>query len=244
MYERLLRRPDGLARFLRRRAIRRMPLSRLARLRDRLLTDISDAGALLTQVEARMDAAAATAPIPRPPNADWTWRPEPWVVRLAPAGLAAAESGARLAENLALYHDCPLRETSLRQIAGVPGHPPHALALDVFGFSGRFLSLAVDLPEAACAGLGADHVLVATVAAESLAPVAATARLNLCQGHDHRRLSRGIVFGTAAEFDLAAARLDDRPVTASWLDLIFEAPGRNRIVVHDLTLTRRPRAAC
>jgi len=243
MYEQVSRPPGALARALRRRAVRRMPLPGLARLRNRLLAERIEDGALLTELEARIEAAAPAAPVPRPLHADWAWRPEPWVARLAPAGLVAPESGARLADNLAVYHDCPLRETAVRQIVGVAGPAPYALALDVFGFAGRFLSFAVDLPEAGRARLGADSILAMTAAVESCAPVATVARINLRQGPDLRSLSRGVVAGIAAEFDLVAAGLDDRPVAAAWLDLIFEAPGLNRIVVLDLTLTRRPRAA-
>jgi len=243
MYEQLSRPSGVLTRALRRRAMRRMPLPGLARMRNRLLAERAETGALLTEVEARIEAAAPATPIPRPLHADWVWRPEPWVARLSPAGLVAPESGARLAENLAVYHDCPLRETAVRQIAGIAGPAPLALAVDVFGFAGRFLSFAVDLPATGCARLGADSIVAVTPAVESCAPVATVARLNLRQGTDHRSLTRGVVSGAAAEFDLAAAGLDGRPVAAAWLDLIFEAPGRNRIVVLDLVLTRRPRAA-
>mgnify|MGYP006289767839 CR=1 FL=1 len=44
------------------------------------------------------------------------------------------------------------------------------------------------------------------------------------------------------EFDLAYSRLNERRVERLWLDLIFERPAMNRIVLQDLAMSRRPRA--
>ena len=44
------------------------------------------------------------------------------------------------------------------------------------------------------------------------------------------------------EFDLAYTRIDDRRVERIWVDLIFEGPEMNQIILRDVTVTRRPRA--
>ena len=44
------------------------------------------------------------------------------------------------------------------------------------------------------------------------------------------------------EFDLAYSNMNERRVEAAWIDLIFEGPEMNQIVLRDLTFSRRPRA--
>ena len=45
-----------------------------------------------------------------------------------------------------------------------------------------------------------------------------------------------------AEFDLAYTNINEKRVERAWVDLIFESPEMNLIVLRDLTLSRRPRA--
>lgn len=227
----------------RRRAARRMAAPQLARLRERVVADRAETGLVLARIDQRLAALAAdAAPIPAPLHSDWAWRPEAWLRPVVPAALAGPAAGARLTGDLSVYHDCPLRESVLRQIRGEDGAPPFALALDIFGFAGSFTSLAIDLPAAALAGFGADRIVTATVVFDASVPVWATVRLNLVQGPEHHRLSRPILSGIPVEFDLAAAKIDHRPITAGWLDMILLDPRANRVVLRDLTLTRRPRA--
>lgn len=220
-----------------------LSLARLARLRDRLRHRRTACGAMLAEVEARLAAGqAGAAPLPRPLHADWAWRPPVWAQPLRPAGLAGARPGARLCAEIAVFHDCPLRETLLRQVPGEDPASPYALLIDVLGFTGSFLSLAIDLPGPALAGLGGGHIVSARLDFDAAAPVAAVARLNLRQGPEQHRLARALVPGTAVDFDLAAAGLDARAIGAGWLDIIVQDPGANRVVLRDLVLARRPRA--
>ena len=45
------------------------------------------------------------------------------------------------------------------------------------------------------------------------------------------------------EFDLAYSRMNEKRVEKIWLDLIFEAPDMNQVVIRDLTFSRHRRAA-
>ena len=45
------------------------------------------------------------------------------------------------------------------------------------------------------------------------------------------------------EFDLAYSRLNEKRIDKLWLDLIFEAPDMNQVVLRDLTFSRHRRAA-
>ena len=44
------------------------------------------------------------------------------------------------------------------------------------------------------------------------------------------------------EFDLGYSKINEKRVEKIWLDLIFEGPEMNQIILRDVTLTRRPRA--
>ena len=45
------------------------------------------------------------------------------------------------------------------------------------------------------------------------------------------------------EFDLAYSRLNEKRIEKVWLDLIFEAPDMNQVIIRDLTFCRHRRAA-
>ena len=45
-----------------------------------------------------------------------------------------------------------------------------------------------------------------------------------------------------AEFDLAYSNINEKRVEKIWIDLIFDNPGMNQVLLRDLTLTRAPRA--
>jgi uncharacterized protein DUF6478 len=45
-----------------------------------------------------------------------------------------------------------------------------------------------------------------------------------------------------AEFDLAYSNINEKRVEKIWIDLIFDNPAMNQVTLHDLTLTRAPRA--
>ena len=45
------------------------------------------------------------------------------------------------------------------------------------------------------------------------------------------------------EFDLAYSRLNEKRVDKMWLDLIFEGPEMNQVILRDRTFSRRKRAA-
>ena len=70
------------------------------------------------------------------------------------------------------------------------------------------------------------------------------ARLNVRHGPNTEQLVRELPPGeeTMVEFDLAYSSLNEKRVERLWLDLIFEGPEMNQILLRDITLTRRPRA--
>ncbi len=191
------------------------------------------------------EAAGRAGPDDLPPHSDWTWRPAAWSAPADPSAWDAAAPATDLAQGLRLFHDCPLGEIGVRQVRA--DAPPFALAIDVFAFRGSYLSLAVDLPEAARAGLRRRHVLRLDfrMTAERAAQV--YVRLNLAQGATTARIVRSLAIppeGVTAfvDFDLAAVKLDLARAEKFWFDLILDAPEANAFVLADLHLSRTPRA--
>jgi hypothetical protein len=184
----------------------------------------------------------------RPLGSDWAWRPEAFHGPISPAGAAAVASKTPIGAEARIFHDCLRSELSVRQVRNTRAGDiaPFGLRLDVFRFDGNFLSLAIDLPGDAVAGLRRKHLVRLEATIETEAPLDIFARLNVRHGPNVEQLVRELPLGTpdlAVEFDLAYTGLNEKRVEKMWLDLIFEGPQMNRITLRDVTLSRRPRAA-
>lgn len=185
--------------------------------------------------------------IDTPAQCDWAWRPEAWRGALFPATQVGLQSGAEIGAGLKLFHDCPLAEMTLRQHRNFgPGSAaPFGIALDVLGFEGSFLSLVVDLPDAGRTSMNRSHIVRVTGRLEMERESACYARLNVKHGPNTEQLVSQLapqdgVF--VAEFDLGHAEVNEKRLETVWMDIIFERPAMNRILLGDLTLMRRPRA--
>jgi hypothetical protein len=184
--------------------------------------------------------------IQKPLHCDWAHRPELWRGPIHPPGLAAVESRTLIGEEATIFHDCQISELTIRQIRNTRESDiaPFGLRLDVFRFDGSFLSLALDLPPEAAQGLKRRHLvrLAATIEVEKKIEI--FARLNVRHGPNTEQIVRELPLGdeTMVEFDLAYTKLNEKRVERLWLDLIFEGPEMNQIVLRDIALTRRPRA--
>ena len=186
-----------------------------------------------------------------PPGTDWHWRPRLLRGEISPQAIVAPDSGQRLGEDAALWHDCRHGALILRQLPRPkPGQGAgYAMQIEMLGFSGSFLSLALDLPEDALEGLGSDRVLQLDTVMDAERPITIYARVNLVQGPNTETMLRQLghpVEGQRAErrveFDLAYADLANRPIERAWLDLIFEQPQMNAVSINDAVVSHRPRA--
>lgn len=178
---------------------------------------------------------------------DWAWRPELWRGPVVPQGLAAAENRARMGDQVTLFHDCKVSELTLRQIRNTRSEDiaPFGLRMDVFRFDGSFLSLVLDLPEAAVSGLRLNHLIRLDMGVELEKPLEIFCRLNVKHGPNTEQLVRELPLSQGesfVEFDLAYTKMNEKRVEKAWVDLIFEGPQMNQIVLRDLTFARYPRA--
>lgn len=185
--------------------------------------------------------------IQKPLNSDWSYRPEIWRGPVVPRGIAAAQNKATLGKEATVFHDCKISELTLRQIRNSREEDlaPFGLQVDVFRFDGSFLSIVLNLPDDAVHGLKKKHLLRLDAIVEMEKPLEIFARLNIKHGPNTEQLVRELPLhedNVMVEFDLTYTKMNEKRVERIWIDLIFEGPQMNQIILRDITLSRRPRA--
>lgn len=185
--------------------------------------------------------------IRRPIGTDWAWRPDIWLGPLPKMGLASVVNRTQFAEGATIYHDCKLSELTARQIRNTRESDiaPFGFRMDVFRFDGSFLSLVLDFPPEGAQGLKQKHIIRVDVIAEMEKPLEIFARLNIKHGPNTETIVREMPLNETdvmVEFDLGYSKINEKRVEKIWLDLIFEGPEMNQIILRDVTITRRPRA--
>lgn len=222
---------------------------------DQLRADLAEARATRRALDAAIDAAdmrlarppVGSAAIARPAESDWAWRADALRLPLGVAGLAPVPSRTEIGRGLTLFHDCPLSEITLRQQrnAGAGDTAPFSLIMDVMGFHGSFLSLALDLPDSLHDGLTRDQLLRLSAVVRLDRPMTVFARLNIKHGpNTEQQLYEMGAPGDAqqVEFDLAYVEFNPDRVERIWVDLILDHPAMTRVQIADLTVVRLPRA--
>jgi len=224
-----------------------LPVLRRQRSRARLLKSHLDR--LIHKADERLALPMiGSTSFPKPHNADWAWRPELWRGPLATPGLSSVQTKSMLGDEVTLFHDCDFSELTLRQLRNLreADLAPYGLRLDVFKFDGSFLSLVVDLPDAGVDGLRRTHLLRMDVIVEMEQPLEIFARLNIRHGPNTEQIVRELPLheeSIRVEFDLAYSNLNEKRVDRAWIDIIFEGPEMNQVILRDLTFSRRPRAS-
>ena len=183
----------------------------------------------------------------KPLGTDWSWRPELWKGPLSVPGMASVPDRAPIGEGTTIFHDCRKSELTVRQIRNTRESDiaPFGFRMDMFRFDGSFLSLVLDLPEEAARGLKLRHLIRLDVIAEMEKPLEIFARLNIKHGPNVEQIVRELPLAeeeVMVEFDLAYSKINEKRVEKLWVDLIFEGPEMNQVILRDVTLSRRPRA--
>lgn len=234
------------------RQIGSMPLSRLRGVMDEARTLRGSLNRIIARGEARLDRVRpAAVPVDLPAGTDWGWRPSCLTGRITPAGAAAPVSGTRMGEETAVWHDCSHRALILRQVRNdrTADGSPFGITLETLGFSGSFLSVAIDLPPGARDGLTRSHIVRLATLVRVERPMKIYGRLNVGHGPNTDQLLRhlgdlatGRSQALVTEFDLHLTEMNERRLEKLWLDLIFEAPRMNAVWLGDLFLSRHLRA--
>lgn len=226
--------------------------ARLGDLRDEAAMLRRDLDRFLIQSDQRLAISrAGLRDLALPGGTDWRWRPEFLSAPMRPSGLAAPENAARMADRVTIWHDCRHRALILRQVrnARATDLASHGLRIEVMGFSGDFLSLSIDLPPTALEGLTRNHIIRLESAVEVERGQEIYFRLNVGNGPNTEELLRhlgGVVPGqlcqNVTEFDLALTRMNEKRLDKIWLDVIFEKPQMNAVIIREMILSRHPRA--
>lgn len=183
----------------------------------------------------------------RPLGTDWAWRPMLWKGPIPIPGFSSVPGRALVCDGATVFHDCRRSELTVRQIRNTreADLAPFGFRMDVFQFDGSFLSLVIDLPPEAAQGLKLRHLIRFDVIVEMEKPLEIFARLNIKHGPNVEQIVRELPIGdeeVMVEFDLAYTKVNEKRVERLWVDLIFEGPEMNQIILRDVTLSRRPRA--
>ncbi len=185
--------------------------------------------------------------IRRPIGTDWSWRPDLWKGPLPTPGFSSVPGKSEISPGTTIFHDCRRSELTVRQIRNSreADIAPFGFRMDVFRFDGSFLSLVLDLPEDAARGLKQKHLIRLDVIVEMEKPLEIFARLNIKHGPNVEQIVRELPLNeeeVMVEFDLAYSKMNEKRVERLWVDLIFEGPEMNQIILRDVTFSRRPRA--
>ncbi len=219
---------------------------RTARTRARAIRRELDRVILEADTRLALPVIGSTA-MRKPLGTDWSWRPDLWRGPIATPGIAAVPGRATIAEGTTVFHDCRHSELSVRQIRNTreADIAPYGFRMDVFQFDGSFLSLVVDLPAESVTGLKLRHLIRVDVIVEMEKPLEIYARLNVKYGPNLEQIVRELPVNedeVMVEFDLAYSKISEKRVERMWIDLIFENPQMNQIILRDVTFSRRPRA--
>lgn len=225
---------------------------RLRGLRDEALGLRASLDRFLIRADRRAALSqAALDALHLPGGTDWRWRPGFMAAKISPRGAARPESGTRLGDGAAIWHDCAERALILEQVAnpGATDLSPFGMRLEVFGFTGTFLSIAIDLPGDALAGLTRSHVLRLEAGIVAERPINVYARLNIGHGPNIDEVTErfqpfepGQRSQQIIEFDLAYTQMNEKRLEKIWLDLIFESPGMSAVELRELFLSRHLRS--
>lgn len=216
--------------------------------RNRARTLQTQLNSVLHETDARLALPLIGSNVfPLPHGTDWSWRPELWRGPVAEKGVASAPTKSRLGNEITLHHDCRQSELSLRQIRNDRAEDlaPFGLRMDVFAFDGSFLSLVVEMPAQGLKGLKKSHLIRLVMRVELEKPLEMFARLNVVNGPNTEQIVREFPVEAEEnmiEFDLAHTEINEKRIEKAWLDLIFEGPEMNQVIIRDLTLARCPRA--
>ncbi|SMO79439.1 DUF6478 family protein [Paracoccus laeviglucosivorans] len=186
-----------------------------------------------------------------PGGTDWRWRPGFMAGKVSPRGICAPEPGTRLGDRAAVWHDCSEHALILEQVNNprATDLSPYGMRLEVFGFTGSFLSISIDLPTEALEGLTRSHIIRLEASLVVERPINVYARLNVGHGPNTeellqqlRDMDAGLQSQQVVEFDLAYTEMNEKRLEKIWLDLIFEAPQMSAVELRELFLSRNLRA--
>ncbi|MTH78995.1 DUF6478 family protein [Paracoccus aestuariivivens] len=229
-----------------------MPQGQIRRLTDEALGLRASLNRFLMRGDRKASISqAALDALNLPGGTDWRWRPGFMAGHITPRGVASPVPGTRLGDRAAVWHDCEEQAIVLEQVQNprATDLSPFGMRLEVFSFSGSFLSISIDLPTDALEGLTCNHIVRLETSMVVERPISVFARLNIGHGPNTdeilqplQGLESGLQSQQVIEFDLAYIEMNEKRLEKIWLDLIFESPGMCAVEIRELFLSRHMRA--
>lgn len=224
------------------------PLHRLRRIRTDAQIQRAQLNQLIGCADERLTLPSPDSQILPPcDGASWIWRPDLWRTRIDPAGRVASQDCTVLSHDAKLFHDGADQQVVFRQLRNATAQDlaPYSARIEVFDFSGGFVSLAISPPPDGIANLTRHQILRVQMIYDAETPAQIYARLNLRYGPDTETITRRVAPQNGhhiAEFDLGFTGLHDESVDNWWLDIILENPLMTSVRLRDLVISRLMRA--
>ena len=160
---------------------------------------------------------------------------------MSPNSLVGVSGNVALHQDMRLYHDCGLKEVTLRQLAGQKKSvgAPYKLVTDVLDFDGQYMSYSLDIPTELYQGLNPDELYKVVVILRSETPMSALVRLNLELGPEVKYLEQALdLTGQSVELSFDPWSFDLSKMSKIWVDILFNAPRYQRMVLEDFVVHR------
>ncbi|GLQ35568.1 hypothetical protein GCM10007939_18510 [Amylibacter marinus] len=182
----------------------------------------------------------------KPQRTTWAYRPGLWAAPLSSYGATSVKNKTSLNPETTIFHDSKINEITLRQIRNRNRKflSPYALHMDVLTFGGSYLSVMLNMPSDILKNLSKDTLLRVNLLMEIQFPTDVYVRLNLQNGPNHQQVAQQIdplEPDIALDFDLYSTDFSPENTTAVWLDILFDNPEMNQMILRDLCVFARPR---
>lgn len=224
-----------------------MDLVSLKSLRRRARSQMSALSDFSKAADARFAGELSKARAPSAPDgSDWKLRPELWTQKSPRPGWAPVKNNDWLGHEIQVFHDCPREQIIVRQHPGISQDEmaPYEVDLEIFDFSGSFLSMVYNFPAEAVKQLSRRHIIRVEIEGTTDTSLSAYVQLNVKHGPNVEQMV--VDFDLAKpepmDFDLAYTSINDKRVEAVWTAIILNRPGMSAISFKDFVCSRRLRA--
>ncbi|GEM_PF-6528739 len=179
-----------------------------------------------------------------PLNCDWAWRAAEFYRAGAIAETSSPRSGVDIGPSVKLYLGGAGDQIGVFADRPVTESGPIGLGLAMTAVAGEFLSLSFAAPETAVKAMTKYTLFQCDLVATVDDLVTFYLRLNVKYGASVAKFTQMVETGGGHHcviFDLGFHAFDVGAFSKIWLDIMIANPQKNRIVLNDMTLLRRPR---
>lgn len=184
----------------------------------------------------------------RPSKTDWLFQPPAWTSALANPTLDAVPTGAGFGYKTNIFHNSKNAQITAEQKPGKIGAQHTTFAADVrfSEFNGTYISFAVGLPLDILTNLSRRNLIEVDFAMETKGIDRVFVRLNAENGPNLDRSTKEVPMTSEPVmigFDMAHFHFNVGSTQKIWVDITFDCQEKGSILLQDLNIFRRIRAA-